>query len=81
MFKPIFGPASIQFANGEEARNRRKMYDRAFAHDRVCSHYKTFQKVGFFDDSPFYFRFLLKLFSPPSILSNVTKISFIFKSS
>ncbi|KAK3766075.1 hypothetical protein RRG08_002311 [Elysia crispata] len=44
LFEPLIGPASIQFANGEDGRCRRKMYDRAFAHDKFGSYYKSFQK-------------------------------------
>ncbi|RUS77639.1 hypothetical protein EGW08_014599 [Elysia chlorotica] len=42
--QPFDRPPSIQFTNGEDGRCRRKMYDRAFAHDKLCSHLKTFQK-------------------------------------
>ena len=51
LFEPLIGPASIQFANGEDGRCRRKMYDRAFAHDKFGSYYKSFQKVRSFNFS------------------------------
>ena len=45
---PMIGRASIQLANGEDGHNRRKMYDRAYAHDKLCSYFSIFQRVRCF---------------------------------
>lgn len=46
MFEPLIGARSVQYANGANGRARRKHYDQAFSHFRLCSYYEMFQKAA-----------------------------------
>ncbi|CAC5367291.1 CYP20A [Mytilus coruscus] len=43
LFKILIGPKSIQYANKQDGRTRRKNYDEALTHDAIKKYYETFQ--------------------------------------
>ncbi|XP_052251216.1 cytochrome P450 20A1-like [Dreissena polymorpha] len=46
MFEPVFSLKSIQFANGEDGRARRKHYDTVFTHEAMKRYFLDFQEVA-----------------------------------
>nr|XP_006824107.1 PREDICTED: cytochrome P450 20A1-like [Saccoglossus kowalevskii] len=44
--KPLVGSTSIQFANGDEGKQRRHIYDKSFTHEAVENYYHIFQKAA-----------------------------------
>lgn len=42
---PVFGDKILQFQNGDQARERRRYYDRFFAKDEIRKHFPTFVQV------------------------------------
>ncbi|XP_064614142.1 cytochrome P450 20A1-like [Liolophura sinensis] len=46
LLEPLITADSIQFANYEEGRRRRRVYDKAFSHAAISQYYSSFQKVA-----------------------------------
>ncbi|KAL4227899.1 hypothetical protein ACF0H5_013340 [Mactra antiquata] len=46
MFKPFFGAKSITYANGDEWKSRRQMYDKCLTHNAVKKYYTDFQEIA-----------------------------------
>ncbi|XP_077997361.1 cytochrome P450 20A1-like [Glandiceps talaboti] len=44
--RPLIGPQSIQFANGEDAIGRRRIYDPPFNHKGIRNYYPNFEKAA-----------------------------------
>ena len=49
LFESLMTMDSIQFANGSDGRQRRKVYDQAYTHQAIQQYYEVFQKVKFRD--------------------------------
>ena len=45
MFVDLFGPKSIQYANGDDAKARRSLYDKAMTFDACKKYFQIFQEV------------------------------------
>ncbi|XP_014680332.1 PREDICTED: cytochrome P450 20A1-like, partial [Priapulus caudatus] len=45
MFEPLVGSKCIQFANGEDGRHRRAVYDQYFTADAVATYFDTLHRV------------------------------------
>ncbi|XP_005090341.1 cytochrome P450 20A1 [Aplysia californica] len=45
-FEPLFGSQSLQFANGPEARRRRKIYGRPFSHESLKKYFPKFEEIA-----------------------------------
>ncbi|XP_070565167.1 cytochrome P450 20A1-like [Ptychodera flava] len=44
--KPLIGAKNIQFANGEDAKRRRKLYDVSFQYEAVARYHKCYQEMA-----------------------------------
>ncbi|XP_064613701.1 cytochrome P450 20A1-like [Liolophura sinensis] len=45
LLEPLITADSIQFANYEEGRRRRRVHDKAFSHAAISQYYSSFQKL------------------------------------
>ena len=45
IFEPLITMDSIQYANGSDGRQRRKLYDQSYTHQAIIDYYDTFQQV------------------------------------
>ena len=46
LFEPFIGPKSLQYANKEDGKNRRKMYDRTMSHQAVMRYVYEFNAIS-----------------------------------
>ncbi|XP_060554899.1 cytochrome P450 20A1-like [Ruditapes philippinarum] len=46
MFEPLIGAKCIQYANGEDGRARRNLYDKCLTHGAINKYFMTFQEIA-----------------------------------
>ena len=46
LFEPLITMDSIQYANGTDGRQRRKLFDQSYSHQSIVDYYSTFQRVS-----------------------------------
>ena len=46
MFEPFIGPKSLQYANFNDGKNRRRDYDRSMSHKAICRYIEEFQQAA-----------------------------------